>query len=105
METIKHDNKKLREVHILSADAIAVEETINQCMAKINYMTTQGMAEIPSDTDEMLRINRILSEAKLVESITWNLLNALKKLMEGIELMQQKSPSAGTTQAQSAEAD
>lgn len=105
METNKHDNKRLKEVHILSADAIAAEEAINQCMVKINYMTSQGMAEMPNDTDEMLRINRILSEAKLVESITWNLLNALKKLMDGIELMQQKSPSAGTTQAQSAEAD
>lgn len=105
METISRENKNLMAVHILSADAIAAEEAINQCMVKINYMTSQGMAEMPNDTDEMLRINRILSEAKLVESITWNLLNALKKLMDGIELMQQKSPSAGTTQAQSAEAD
>lgn len=105
METIEHENKRLKEVHLLAADAVAVEETINQCMTRLNYMTAQGIVEMTNETEEMFRINRILSEVKLVESLTWELHTGLKKLTQGIEAMQEKSPSDSSTQAQSAEAD
>lgn len=105
METTEYNNKRLKEVHILSADAVAVEETINQCMTRLSYMTAQGVVEMTNETEEMFRINRIMSEVKLIESLTWELHTGLKKLTTGIEAMQEKSPSDTSTQAQSAEAD
>lgn len=78
----KHENKNLKAVYFLSADAIAVEETMNRCMAKVSYMAEQGITEANDENDEAVILNRIRAEIKVVEALSWELRKALRKITE-----------------------
>lgn len=104
METTKHENKNLKAVYFLSADAIAVEETMNRCMAKLSYMAEQGITEASDEDEEAVILNRIRAEIKVVEALSWELRKALRKITEP-EGTHEKSPSDDSAQAASAKAD
>lgn len=82
METTKHENKNLKTVYFLSADAIAVEETMNRCMTKLSYMAEQGITEANDENEEAVILNRIRAEIKVVEALSWELRKALRKITE-----------------------
>lgn len=82
METTKHENKNLKAVYFLSADAIAVEETMSRCMTKLNYMAEQGITEAGDENEEAVILNRIRAEIKVVEALSWELRKALRKITE-----------------------
>lgn len=105
METTKHENKNLKAVYFLSADAIAVEETMNRSMAKLNFMAEQGITEANDENEEAVILNRIRAEIKVVEALSRELCKALQKIAVPIEETQEKSPSDTSAQAASAEAD
>ena len=78
----KHENKNLKTVYFLSADAIAVEETMNRCLTKLNFMAEQGITEASNEHEEAVILNRIRAEIKVVEALSWELRKALRKITE-----------------------
>lgn len=105
METTKHENKNLKAVYFLSADAIAVEETINRCMTKLSYMAEQGITEANDENEEAVILNKIRAEIKVVEALSRELCKALQEIAAPIEETHEKSPSDDSAQAASAKAD
>ena len=98
MEATKHENKNLKAVYFLSADAIAVEETMNRSMAKLNFMAEQGITEANDENEEAVILNRIRAEIKVVEALSRELCKALQKITEPIEETHEKSPNEESTQ-------
>lgn len=93
----KHENKNLKAVYFLSADAIAVAETMNRCMTKLNYMAEQGITEASNENEEAVILNRIRAEIKVVEALSWELRKALRKITEPEET-HEESPNKESTQ-------
>lgn len=91
METTKHENKNLKAVYFLSADAIAVEETMNRCMAKLNFMAEQGITEARDEDEEAVILNRIRAEIKVVEALSRELCKVLQKIAVPIEETHEES--------------
>lgn len=94
----KHENKNLKAVYFLSADAIAVEETMNRCMAKLNFMAEQGITEASDENEEAVILNRIRAETRVVEALSHELCKALQKIAVPIEETHEESPNEESTQ-------
>ena len=82
MEATKHENKNLKAVYFLSADAIAIGETMNRCMTKLSFMAEQGITEANDENEEAVILNRIRAEIKVVVALSWELRKALRKITE-----------------------
>lgn len=93
----KHENKNLKAVYFLSADAIAVEETMNRCLTKLNFMAEQGITEASNENEEAVILNRIRAEIKVVEALSGELRNALKKIAAPIEETHEESHNGENT--------
>lgn len=101
----KHENKNLKAVYFLSADAIAVGETMSRCMTKLNYMAEQGITEASDENEEAVILNRIRAEIKVVEALSWELRNALQKITELIVETHEKSHNGENTPDDTSEDD
>lgn len=97
MEATKHENKTLKAVYFLSADAIAVGETMNRCMTKLSFMAEQGITEANDENEEAVILNKIRAEIKVVEALSRELCKALQKIGVPIEETHEKSHNGENT--------